>query len=78
MLSSFCAHCLVHENPEEQCDTHTPKNWIIIGDRLGGKGRQSGTQIMKSITVEETKRAFVDVPHGSAYASKQPVVPQCV
>lgn len=38
MLSSFCAHCLVHENPEEQCDKLTPKNWIIIGDSQGGGG----------------------------------------
>lgn len=41
MLISFCAHCLVHENPEEQCDTHTSKNWIIIGDKLGcSRGRR--------------------------------------
>lgn len=38
MLSSFCAHCSVHENPEEQSDTHTLKNWIIIGNRLRGGG----------------------------------------
>ena len=32
----------------------------------------------ESITVEETKRTFVDVSHTSAYASSQPAVNQCV
>lgn len=42
-------------------------------------GEQSGNRIMnESITVEETKKAFVDVFHISSYASKQPVVTQCV
>lgn len=76
MLSSFCSHCLVHENPEEQIHT-------LLGTGLSleidwEEEEQRGTQIMKSTSVEETKRAFVDVPHTSAYASKQPVVPQCI
>lgn len=76
MLNSFCSHCLVHKNPEEQI--HTLLGTGLSLEKDWGEEGQSGTQIMKNISVEETKRAFVGVPHPSAYASKQPVVPQCI